>query len=125
MRPPAPSPLLGTPRVSSALQAAPAGGDDRVVATEGDNVIDLQHWRAQRRPEQPPGDVLAAIDAAALVYDALVAQGHEVRFELPEEQGGRVRAELRSIDGDVVRTVALFEVVGLDGPADDDPPAVA
>ena len=95
------------------------------MATEGDNVIDLQHWRAQRRPEQPPGDVLAAIDAAALVYDALVAQGHEVRFDLPEEHGGRVRAELRSIDGDVVRTVALFEVVGLDGPADDDPPAVA
>jgi hypothetical protein len=86
------------------------------MSTE-DNVIDLQHWRAQRRPEEPPRDVMAAIDAAALVYDALVAQGHEVRFELPEEQGGRVRAELRSVDGDVVRTVALYEVVGLD----DDP----
>jgi hypothetical protein len=111
--------------VSSALQATRRSGDHRVVATDGDNVIDLQHWRAQRRPEQPPGDVLAAIDAAALVYDALIAQGHEVRFELPEDEGGRVRAELRSTEGDLVRTVALFEVVGLDGPADDDPPAIA
>ena len=88
-----------------------------------DNVIDLEHWRAQRRPEHPPGDALAAVDAASLVYDALMAQGHEVRFELPETDGARVRAELRSVDGDVVRTVALYEVVGLDD--DPDGPAAA
>jgi hypothetical protein len=108
--------------VSSALQAADRASDHRVVSRE-DNVIDLQHWRAHRRPEQPPGEVLAAIDAAALVYDALVAQGHEVRFELPEEDDGRVRAELRSVDGDVVRTVALYEIVGFDD--EPDGPAVA
>ena len=83
------------------------------MATEGDNVIDLQHWRAQRRPEQPPGDVLAAIDAAALVYDALVAQGHEVRFE---ERLGRVRAELRTLEGDFVRRVPLSEAIDVYGP---------
>lgn len=89
-------------------------------------MIDLQQWRAHRRPEEPPADALAAIDAAALVYDALVAQGHEVRFELPDDDDGtRVRAELRSVDGDFVRTVALYEVVGLDDPDDPDDPAVA
>ena len=88
-----------------------------------DNVIDLQQWRAHRRPEDPPSDALAAIDAAALVYDALVAQGHEVRFELSgDDDGTHVRAELRSVDGDVVRPVALYEVVGFDDP---DGPAVA
>ncbi len=91
------------------------------MSTE-DNVIDLEHWRAQRRPEHPPGEALEAVDAAALVYDALTAQGHEVRFDLPETGDGRVRAELRSVDGDVVRTVALYEVVGFDDP---DGPAVA
>ena len=88
-----------------------------------DNVIDLEHWRAQRRPEHPPGDALAAVDAASLVYGALVALGHEVRFELPATGGDRVRAELRWGDGGVVRTVALYEVVGLDD--DPDGPAVA
>ena len=92
------------------------------MASPENNVVDLRHWRAQRRPEDPPNDVLDAIDAASLVYDALVAQGHEVRFHVPADGAGRVRAELRSVDGDVVRAIALDEVVGLDG-ADD--PSVA
>jgi hypothetical protein len=81
-----------------------------------DNVIDLLEWRATRHPETVPGEVLAECDAAGRVYDALLAQGHELRFDVPES-GGRVRAELRSVDGDVVRTVALTEVVGFDGPS--------
>jgi hypothetical protein len=84
-------------------------------AGEGhDNVIDLMDWRAHRRPDPIPAEALAEVEAAARAYDALLAQGHEVRFELPRD-GGRVTAELRSLDGRLVRPVALSEVLGLDG----------
>ena len=78
-----------------------------------DNVIDLLEWRAYRRPEELPGELLDELDAAARVYETLLAQGHELRFELPEEPGGHVRAELRSLDGELVRAVALSEVLGV------------
>jgi hypothetical protein len=81
-----------------------------------DNVIDLCEWRARRRPDPLPGDVLDECDAAGRVYDALLAQGHELRFDLPED-GGHVRVELRSIDGGLVRRVGLAEVLGLDEPS--------
>lgn len=81
-----------------------------------DNVIDLQAWRASRHPETVPAEVLDEMDLAGRVYDALLAQGHELRFDLPRD-GGRVRAELRSLDGDVVRPVGLSEVLGFDPPA--------
>lgn len=80
-----------------------------------DNVIDMLEWRAHRRPEPVPFDALAEVDAAARAYDALLAQGHELRFDLPLGDG-RVSAELRSLDGRLVRHVALSEVIGLDGP---------
>ena len=80
-----------------------------------DNVIDLFEWRAHRRPETVPFEALAEVDAAARAYDALLAPGHELRFDLPLD-GGRVSAELRSLDGRLVRHVPLSEVVGLDGP---------
>ena len=77
-----------------------------------DNVVDMQRFRLRREFALPP-ELLEEVQAAARVYDALHAQGHEVRFELPHG-GGRVRAELRSLDGDVVRQVPLAEVVGCD-----------
>ena len=87
------------------------------AARRAHNVIDLAEWRAARRPEDVvPGEVLAEMDAAARVYEALLAQGHELRFDVPEAAGtGRVRAELRAVSGDVVRDVALDEIVGFDG----------
>ena len=91
-------------------------------APRADNVIDLLEWRAMRRPESVPGEVLAELDAAARVFDALLAQGHELRFDLGAE-GGRVRAELRSVEGDVVRPVSLAEVVGVGDPDPDVPAA--
>ena len=86
------------------------------AARRAHNVIDLSEWRAARRPEPVPGEVLAELDAAARVYEALLAQGHELRFDVPETDGGHVRAELRAVDGAVVRPVPLAEVVGFDGP---------
>ena len=92
--------------------AMPAG-----AARRADNVIDLAEWRAARRPEPVPGEVLAEVDAAARVYEALLAPGHELVFDVSEEAAaGRVRAELRAIGGDVVRDVSLGEVVGIDAP---------
>ena len=90
--------------------------DDPTVSVAGDNVVDLLEWRANRRPEPLPADVAAELEAASRVYDALLAQGHEVRFELPTGDDLHVRAELRSVDGHVVRPVGLAEVLGLDGP---------
>jgi hypothetical protein len=87
------------------------------AARRADNVIDLVEWRAKRRPDMVPRDVLAEVDAAGRVYDALLAQGHELRFDVPSAAGEKVRALLRAIDGDVVRDVALAEVVGIDDPA--------
>jgi hypothetical protein len=85
------------------------------AARRADNVVDLAAWRSERRPAQVPGEVLADLDVAARVYEALLAQGHELRFDVPEEAGS-VRAQLRVVDGGAVRDVDLAEVVGLDGP---------
>jgi hypothetical protein len=85
------------------------------AARRAHNVIDLVEWRAARRPDPVPHEVLAELDAAARVYEALLAQGHELRFDVPEPDG-RVRAELRVVDGGLVRDVELSEVVGVDGP---------
>ena len=81
-------------------------------ANGSDNVIDLQRFRLRREFALPP-ELLDEVQAAARVYDALLAQGHEVRFELPYA-GGHVRAELRSLEGDLVREVPLSEIVGCD-----------
>jgi len=83
-----------------------------------ENIYDLAEWRAQRRPEPLPPELLDEIDAAGRVYDALLAQGHELRFELPEHGRERVRVELRTVGGAFVRRVPLAEAVdptGRDG----------
>src|SRR5690349_21694563 len=75
-------------------------------------VFDLSVERAKRnRMTTPaiPQSVLDEMSAARRVLDALDAQGAELRFEL--EQDGRVRAELRSVDGTVVRQVPLTEAI--------------
>ena len=81
-------------------------------AAGSDNVVDLARFR-HRRAHQLPPELLDEVQMAGRVYEALLAQGHELRFEMPED-GGRVRAELRSVDGDLVREVSLAEVCGLD-----------
>jgi len=77
-------------------------------------VFDLQAERARRERTAPaiPPAVLDEMNAARRVLDALDAQGHELRFEL---EPGRVRAELRAVDGTVVRQVPLTEAIDVGG----------
>ncbi len=86
-------------------------------------VYDLALARARRNdalPESPaepviPVTVLEEMEAASRMFHALHAQGHELRFE---QDGAGVRAELRTVDGDVVRPVPLREAVDVTGGPD-------
>ena len=62
-----------------------------------------------------PISVLEEMEAASRMFHALHAQGHELRFE---HGGPRVRAELRTVDGDVVRPVSLREAIDASGDPD-------
>lgn len=99
---------------------APARGLQR-PATGRDfaQVYDFEAARAARprAPHVPPA-VLDEIAAADRLYETMRAQGFEVRFALPGEDA-RVIAELRTVEGRVVRTVSLSEAVGLDSSAPD------
>ncbi len=81
-------------------------------------VLDLAAARARRTPTVPadpqiPAFVLDEMEAASRMFNALHAQGHELRFD--QRLGGGVRAELRTTDGDFVRRVPLSEAVDVFG----------
>ncbi|HEX8207516.1 MAG TPA: hypothetical protein VF587_15740 [Solirubrobacteraceae bacterium] len=86
-------------------------------------VYDLALARARRTesPAQPvaepviPVSVLEEMEAASRMFHALHAQGHELRFD---HQDGHVRAELRTVEGDVVRPVSLREAIDVSGDPD-------
>ena len=82
-------------------------------------VYDLALARARRdeTPAEPviPVSVLEEMEAASRLFHALHAQGHELRFE---QNDGRVQAELRTVDGDVVRPVSLREAIDVNGDPD-------
>ena len=86
-------------------------------------VYDLALARARRTetPPEPsaepviPVSVLEEMEAASRMFHALQAQGHELRFE---QDGPQVRAELRTVDGDVVRPVSLREAIDVTGDPD-------
>ena len=85
-------------------------------------VYDLAMARARRAEASPPAaepvipiTVLEEMEAASRMFHALHAQGHELRFESDE---GRVRAELRTVEGDVVRPVSLREAIDVSGDPD-------
>ena len=104
--------------------ATPVQGAKRPADGDGfAQVYDFEAARASRPrvPRIPPA-VLDEIAAADRLYETLRAQGHEVRFALPGEES-RVIAELRTVEGRVVRTVSLSEVVGIDHSAPPPEPA--
>lgn len=80
-------------------------------------VFDLAVARARRAETTTspiPSSLWAEMDAASRLFEALAAQGHELRFSEPQD-GLPVRAELRSVDGTVVRPVSLSEAIDFDG----------
>jgi hypothetical protein len=88
--------------------------------TEGfAQVYDLALARARRTEPvtEPviPVTVLEEMEAASRMFHALHAQGHELRFD---SESDRVRAELRTVDGDVVRQVSLSEAIDVSGDPD-------
>ncbi|HXE44779.1 MAG TPA: hypothetical protein VN635_06250 [Conexibacter sp.] len=63
-------------------------------------------------PASPPADVLDAIDAAGRVAGELRAQGRELHFVPAAESGdGRMRIEVRDLDGNVLRTIPPSEAL--------------
>jgi hypothetical protein len=88
-------------------------------------VYDLALERARRTEQgslegalEPviPITVLEEMEAASRMFHALHAQGHELRFE--GDPDGPIRAELRTIEGTVVRPVSLREAVDVTGDPD-------
>ena len=63
-------------------------------------------------PSSPPAEVLEAMDAAGRVARELHANGRELRFVPPQDgAGGRVRVEVRDLDGNVLRTIPPSELL--------------
>lgn len=55
-------------------------------------------------PATPPQEVLDAMDAASRAYQALRAQGRELRFAQDSETG-RMTIEVRDLDGNLLRMI--------------------
>jgi len=86
------------PRGSRAADAE--GVDDTLAVSTGDI------------PASPPPEVLEAMDAAGRVARELHATGRELRFVPPQDGGdGRVRVEVRDLDGNVLRTIPPSELL--------------
>lgn len=65
-------------------------------------------------PPSPPPEVLEAMDAAGRVARELHETGRELRFVPPRDgEHGRVRVEVRDLDGNVLRTIPPSELLDI------------
>lgn len=81
---------------------AAASGDARDTADVSPSEI----------PSSPPAEVLDAIGAAGSVTRDLHAQGRELCFvPASESRDGRMRVEVRDLDGNVLRTIPPSEAL--------------
>lgn len=62
-------------------------------------------------PPTPPPEVLEAMDAAARVARELHERGRELRFVTGDD--GRLRIELRDLDGNVLRRIPPTELLDI------------
>lgn len=60
-------------------------------------------------PSSPPPEAQRAVDAAARAARTLHAHGRQLHFE-PDEHTGKVRVEVRDLDGNILRRLPLGEV---------------
>jgi hypothetical protein len=96
---------IGTPGFSTAPDRAPR--EPRVAAAE--DTFTVSHGDV---PASPPPAVLEAMSVAGRVARELHETGRELRFTPPSESGdGRVRVEVRDLDGNVLRTIPPSELL--------------
>ena len=63
-------------------------------------------------PASPPPEVLAEVDAAWARADELAAQNRELHFAR-DEHTGRMIIEVRTLDGEVLRTIPPSEALNV------------
>lgn len=96
---------IGAVGFSTAPERAPRGS--RAAAAE--DSVTLTHGEI---PASPPPEVLEAMDAAGRVARELHETGRELRFTPPlEGERGRVRVEVRDLDGNVLREIPPSELL--------------
>jgi hypothetical protein len=101
---------IGSAGIDAATPRAQRGGGPRT--TEPGTAEDAVTLSSDAIPASPPPEVLDAIDAAGRVARELHAQGRELRF-VPAPDGGRVRVEVRDLDGNVLREIPPSELLDL------------
>lgn len=95
---------------STSFSTAPARGPRGPRAGDADGADTLA--LSGEIPASPPPEVLEAMDAAGRVARELHATGRELRFVPPAEgESGRVRVEVRDLDGNVLRTIPPSELL--------------
>ena len=87
-----------------APQAPPAGVDPSAPVTDTTDVI----------PASPPPEVLAEVDAAWERTGELAAQNRELHFAR-DEVSGRLVIQVRTLDGEVLRTIPPSEAIKVMG----------
>ena len=102
------------------------GAEPAQVAPKGSafaEVVDLASRRqAQSDTPEIPDHVWDEVEAASRLWDELLAQNREVRFDT-HAVTGRVVASLCDLDGGVVRPLPLRETFGIDDHGPDGPSA--
>jgi flagellar protein FlaG len=96
---------IGGPAFSTAPERAPRGA--RAATAEDTFTVSRGEL-----PASPPPEVLEAMSVAGRVAQELHEQGRELRFTPPPEgEPGRVRVEVRDLDGNVLRTIPPSELL--------------
>jgi hypothetical protein len=66
--------------------------------------------------DYPPPEVWREVDQAARAYEVLKSQGRELHFDTDDETG-KLKIEVRSSDGEVLRTIPATEAIAIAGGA--------
>jgi hypothetical protein len=95
-------------------QAHPARAGARPDVPAGGNAAGVPDAAATADtfPSSPPPEVREEVLAAQRVVHDLYKRGRELHFELTD---GRLRIELRDLDGNVLRTIPPFQALEIAG----------
>ncbi|MFL5816410.1 MAG: hypothetical protein ACJ76L_02300 [Conexibacter sp.] len=97
---------------SNSFDAAPERAPRASRAAGSDAADDTLAVSTGNVPPSPPPEVLEAMDAAGRVARELHATGRELRFVPPQGgAGGRIRVEVRDLDGNVLREIPPSELL--------------